>query len=50
MDSGLPVYRFNYIGEDTVRIGVIAQEVEAVQPEAVVEVAGFKAVRYDLIR
>lgn len=50
LDSGLPVYRFNYIGEDTVRIGVIAQEVEAVQPEAVVEVAGFKAVRYDLIR
>ncbi|MCA0856154.1 tail fiber domain-containing protein [Phaeobacter italicus] len=49
-DSGLPIYVYRYKGGDTFHMGVMAQEVEAVQPEAVVERPdGLKAVRYDLI-
>ncbi|WP_199537340.1 tail fiber domain-containing protein [Phaeobacter inhibens] len=49
-DSGLPIYTYRYKGGDTFHMGVMAQEVEAVQPEAVVERPdGLKAVRYDLI-
>jgi hypothetical protein len=49
-DNGLPIYVYRYKGGDTFHMGVMAQEVEAVQPEAVVERPdGLKAVRYDLI-
>lgn len=34
-DSGLPVYRYNYIGDPAVQMGVLAQEAEQVFPEAV---------------
>jgi hypothetical protein len=33
--NGLGYYRFNYIGGHTAFVGVIAQEVQAVTPEAV---------------
>lgn len=43
------VYEFNYKGNDTKYIGVMAQEVEEIMPEAVIEVDGYKAVNYDMI-
>ena len=36
LDNGLTVYRFNYIGSPQVQIGLIAQEVRDVKPEAVI--------------
>jgi hypothetical protein len=45
LDSGLPVYTYRYTGETLPRIGVIAQEVERLFPEAVVtHPSGFKMV------
>lgn len=35
--DGTPIYRFRYKGEDTVRIGMSAQELEEVTPESVYE-------------
>lgn len=35
LNNGLPVYRFNYKGEDTPQIGLMAQDVKKVHPEAV---------------
>ena len=46
LDSGLPVYKYRYKGDPTTRIGLMADEVEAVNPAAVGEVAGFKTVDY----
>lgn len=37
LDNGLTVYCFNYKGEETPQIGLIAQEVQKVKPDAVVE-------------
>ena len=49
-DNGLPLYMFRYIGEPpdaSLRLGVMADEVEKVRPEAVFEMPdGFKAVDY----
>ena len=48
LDNGLPVYLFTYKGDDTPMIGLMADEVERIHPEAVIENArGFKMVRYD---
>jgi hypothetical protein len=50
LKSGLGLYRFNYIGSDQAYIGVMAQEVEAVMPEAVIYGDdGYMRVRYDLL-
>lgn len=46
MENGLPVYTFRYIGDNTVHMGVMAQDVEAVNPDAVVEINGIKHVNY----
>jgi hypothetical protein len=46
--DGANIYRYRYKGDPTPRIGLIAQEVEKVVPEAVGEVAGFKTVNYAL--
>jgi hypothetical protein len=35
LDNGLGYYRFNYIGSTKAYVGVIAQEVQAVMPDAV---------------
>ena len=43
-DNGLPVYSFNYIGDDTPQINVMAQDVELLYPDAVVEIDGMKHV------
>ena len=45
-DGGLPIYTYNYIGNPMVCMGVMADEVEAVKPEAVGEIDGYKAVNY----
>lgn len=46
LDNGLNIYTFKYIGEDKVNIGVMAQEVEKVNPDAVQEINGIKHVNY----
>lgn len=46
--DGLPIYRFKYIGSDTWQIGLMAQDVEEVNPAAVREVEGVKMVEYGL--
>lgn len=48
-ESGINVYKFNYKGNPKVYQGVIAQEVQESNPEAVIEKDGFLAVNYDLI-
>jgi hypothetical protein len=46
-DDGLPLYLYQYKGEDRPQIGPIAQEVEQVMPEAVAEhPSGYKVVDY----
>ena len=49
-ENGFPIYKFNYtnIPEKTY-IGVMAQDVENIMPEAVFESEGFKKVNYDMI-
>ncbi len=46
--DGANIYRYKYKGDPTPRIGLIAQEVEKIVPEAVSEIAGFKAVDYGI--
>ncbi len=48
LNNGLTVYCFNYKGSNISQIGLIAQEVQEVNPEAVIEGDdGFLRVRYD---
>jgi hypothetical protein len=48
LDSGLGFYRFTYRGGTTRYVGVMAQEVRAVMPEAVVRGPdGYLRVHYD---
>jgi hypothetical protein len=47
LDNGLPVYLYRYKGDPTPQMGVMAQEVERRNPDAVTEIGGFKAVDYD---
>jgi endosialidase-like protein len=50
LDDGLGYYRFVYNGGHTVYVGVMAQEVQTVMPEAVVRGAdGYIRVSYDLL-
>ncbi|MDE2104495.1 MAG: tail fiber domain-containing protein, partial [Patescibacteria group bacterium] len=44
--DGQTVYSYRYKGDDTPRMGLIAQEVEKHHPEAVGEARGFKTVDY----
>jgi len=48
-ENGFNTYKFNYKGGDKQYIGVMAQEVEKVKPEAVMELSGIKHVDYDQI-
>lgn len=49
LDDGQNIYSYRYRGDAVPRIGLLAQEVEQVRPEAVVEhPSGFKMVRYDI--
>lgn len=49
LDDGLPVYRYRFKGTNMFQIGVMADEVEKVKPEAVGEFAGIKLVDYSQI-
>jgi hypothetical protein len=46
LDNGLPVYAYRFKSGGPVEIGVMAQEVERVRPEAVREFDGIKHVNY----
>ncbi len=46
LDDGQTVYSYNYKGDVRPQIGLMAQEVEKVHPEAVGEVGGMKMVDY----
>ncbi len=48
LDNGLPVYSFEYLGNSTPQIGLMADEVERLRPEAVTEVNGIKLVDYNM--
>src|SRR5690606_25921131 len=49
-DSGLPIYTYRYKGGGLMEMGVMAQDVERVRPEAVAETPeGIKAVDYGRI-
>lgn len=45
-ERGWGIYRYRYLGDDRERIGVMADEVERVRPDAVTTVNGYKAVYY----
>jgi hypothetical protein len=48
LENGLGFYRFSYNGSDQAYVGVIAQEVQAIMPEAVVRGGdGYLQVLYD---
>lgn len=47
LDNGLPFYMFRYIGDHEPRFGVMAQDVEKVSPDAVIERNGIKMVDYE---
>jgi len=50
LDNGLGFYRFSYNGSDKVYVGVMAQEVQTVMPQAVVRGSdGYLKVFYDKI-
>jgi len=44
--SGVGIYEYDYIWGGGKQIGVMAQEVEKVMPDAVFEIHGFKGVDY----
>lgn len=46
--DGQKVYSYRYKGDNVPQLGMLAQEVEKVAPEAVGEAGGFKTVRYDI--
>ena len=48
LNDGQNVYRYRYVGQPTWHIGLLAQEVEKLFPEAVTEIFGVKHVNYDL--
>lgn len=47
LNNGLGVYIYKYHGEEPYHLGLIAQEVEEIHPDAVVEIEGRKHVIYD---
>lgn len=48
LPNGLKLYRFRYIGQDQLYVGVMAQEVRAIAPEAVARSSdGYLRVNYD---
>ncbi|MHC2401497.1 hypothetical protein ACVMGC_006041 [Bradyrhizobium barranii subsp. barranii] len=50
LDSGICLYRFRYLWDDTFYVGVMAQAVERIAPDAVVHGPdGYLRVRYDLL-
>lgn len=48
-DNGLPIYTYRYKWGGPIQMGVMAQDVEKVKPEAVTEFYGIKMVNYSMI-
>lgn len=48
LDNGLPIYKYRYKGGKRFHIGLMADEVESVNPAAVESLNGIKFVNYDL--
>jgi len=48
-ENGHNIYEFKYINQDGKYIGVMAHEIEKTNPDAVVEIDGYKAVDYSKI-
>lgn len=46
LNNGLPVYSFQYITGGPQQIGLMAQDVEKINPSAVIEINGIKQVNY----
>lgn len=46
--NGLPLYLFRYIGGGPIMMGLMAQDVEKVMPDAVIEIGGVKHVNYEM--
>jgi hypothetical protein len=46
LNDGLPIYRYRYKGSPRTEVGLMAQDVEKVNPEAVAEIGGIKHVDY----
>jgi len=46
LTNGLPLYRFRYLDDEAEHVGLIAQDVEQVNPDAVREFGGVKYVNY----
>jgi len=49
LENGLNVYTFNYIWASALTVGVMADEVRKVKPEAVININGFDLVDYSVI-
>jgi hypothetical protein len=49
LNNGLPLYMFNYRGDNKSHINVMAQDVELIEPAAVAEMDGFKFVNMEKI-
>lgn len=49
LENGLNVYTFNYIWDSALTVGVMADEVRKVKPEAVININGFDLVDYSEI-
>jgi hypothetical protein len=49
LKNGIPVYLFRYKWGNKMNIGVMAQDVEKIIPDAVVEINGIKAVNYSML-
>jgi hypothetical protein len=47
--AGAPLYWFRYRGQPDLHVGVMADEVRQLHPDAVVRMGGFDAVNYDLL-
>tara|TARA_Y100001963_G_scaffold157926_1_gene255756 strand:+ start:1337 stop:2464 length:1128 start_codon:yes stop_codon:yes gene_type:complete len=45
--NGLPIYSFNYKGDNKTQIGLMAQDVEKLIPDAVLNINGIKYVNYN---
>lgn len=49
-DGGTNIYTYNYVWGGPTQMGVMAQEVEKDNPEAVIDIAGYKAVNYSKVK
>jgi hypothetical protein len=49
-DKGVPLYSYRYKGNPKLQIGVLAQELQKTQPEAVKEISGVKFVDYTRVQ